>query len=158
MRRGERYPLADRFWRRVICMNDDTRCWHWTGARQPGSYGTIRDNGTTKVAHRVSYEIAHGVKLDSRVTVCHACDNRICVNPNHLWLGTIGLNNADRHQKGRSRGGSLKGNANPMSKLSEYDVREIRSSSDPLAVVAAQFGIRFQTVSDIRRRRTWKHV
>lgn len=157
-KRGERYPLEVRFWRRVICLMGCDNCWLWTGGTTSSGYGSLRHNKRGMLAHRVSYQLHHGVTLHSSTAVCHSCDNRLCVNPHHLWLGTLEDNNLDRHRKGRSRGGRLIGVINPMRKLTEQDVRAIRSTSEPLLVVAKQFGVSFQTISNIRLRKTWRHV
>lgn len=156
--RGERYPLEVRFWRRVVCLMGPDNCWIWTGGKNNTGYGSLGHRKRSLLAHRVAYEIHHGVTLPSTTAVCHTCDNRVCVNPAHLWLGTLGDNNWDRHKKGRSRGGSMRGQVNPMAKLTEDDVRNIRQSTEPLLTVAKRFGISFQTVSNIRLRKTWRHV
>lgn len=156
--RGERYPIEVRFWRRVVCLLNGSGCWHWTAYTQPEGYGVIRHAKKAMLAHRVSYELHHGVSLTPDQVICHSCDNPRCVNPAHLWLGSKGLNNLDRHAKGRSRGASHAGSVNPMSKLTEDEVRALRAADGTLAEIASRFGVTFQTVSNIRLRHTWKHV
>ena len=155
---GERYPLHVRFWPKVVCLVGTDSCWEWIGATQTAGYGTLRVAGSTLQAHRISFEMHNGCVLSSSDLVCHRCDNRKCVNPDHLWVGSVGMNNADRHVKGRSRGASLAGVTNPMSKLTEDDIRDIRACPSNLKETADRYGIAFGTVSDIRRRKTWKHV
>jgi hypothetical protein len=155
---GERYPIDVRFWKKVVCLIGKDGCWEWTGSIQTAGYGTIRVGGRTLQAHRVSFEMHNGRALAASDLVCHRCDNRKCVNPDHLWIGSVGMNNADRHAKGRSRGARFPGASNPMSKLTENDIREIRSCSSNLSDTARRYGIAFGTVSDIRLRKTWKHV
>lgn len=149
-------PIAER-----IALGSETRgpdeCWPWIKAQNGQGYGTIRVEGKTLLAHRVAYELATGEDISGKV-ICHSCDNPQCVNPSHLWAGTIGDNNADRHVKRRSRGGSLPGVANPMAKLTEAEVLAIAASTDPLTTVAAKFDIPFQSVSAIRRGKIWSHV
>jgi hypothetical protein len=132
-------------------------CWDWRKSTNSKGYGQIRINGQTLQAHRIAYELATGSSVGS-LNVCHSCDNRRCVNPKHLWLGTLGDNNADRHSKRRSRGGSNKGSRNPLSKLTEDDIRVIRSLPGTHFELADRFGVSFQTISNIRLRHTWKHV
>ena len=159
MKRGQRWPLETRFWRYVVCGLRPSDCWRWIGAVNSAGYGSILlADRRTMVVHRLSYEMHHGVKLSPDQAVCHSCDVRRCVNPNHLWLGSAADNNRDRHLKGRSRGASHSGAKNPMSKLTDDDVRAIRASKGTLAEVASQFGITVQTVRNIKLRHTWKHV
>src|SRR5688572_10218451 len=95
-------PLVDRFWEKVAKAGPDD-CWLWTAGLNNTGYGSIGGGGKSFMAHRLSYLWANG-SLPSDRAVCHSCDERRCVNPKHLWLGTKGDNNADRHTKGRSRG------------------------------------------------------
>jgi len=93
-------PLADRFWDKV---QKSDGCWIFTGANAKG-YGVIgRCDGTHEYvyAHRLSWELHHGPIPDG-LCVLHHCDTPRCVNPEHLWLGTIADNNRDMSQKGRN--------------------------------------------------------
>lgn len=79
-------------------------CWLWTGRLSVVGYGQIKQHYQTRHAHRVSYELNIG-PIPPGLVVCHTCDVRACVNPDHLWLGTFGDNNRDREAKGRGRWG-----------------------------------------------------
>lgn len=78
-------------------------CWMWTGSINVYGYGNFSRDGF-KTAHRWSY-FYHYKKHPGKLCVCHACDNRSCVNPKHLWLGTIQDNLLDQKNKGRLRRG-----------------------------------------------------
>lgn len=93
----------ERYWSKVNVVDDATSCWEWTasGARGYGQIGAGSHDGPSLKAHRVSYELHHGPIPDGLV-VCHACDNRGCVRPDHLWLGTQRENLLDMRAKGRN--------------------------------------------------------
>lgn len=96
------YPtFEERFWSRVRKGAED-ECWEWTGPRIPTQYGTIMVNGRVERAHRASWFLAHGPVPDG-MWVLHSCDNRGCVNPIHLFLGTRQDNVDDMVRKGRGR-------------------------------------------------------
>jgi hypothetical protein len=87
--------LEERFWKNVKKGDD---CWEWNGTicgSVNKKYGVIRDDYKQKKAHRVSYEIHRGVIPDGQV-VRHMCDNKLCVNPEHLQIGSVSDNNRDK--------------------------------------------------------------
>ena len=88
------------FWDRVLVLGEDD-CWEWQHGRFDTGYGAFYLNGQNRGAHRLSYEYSHGDINDSKLFVCHSCDNPPCVNPNHLFLGTSKVNVNDMHNKGR---------------------------------------------------------
>ena len=94
-------------------------CWIWIGCKSAG-YGAFRVNRKNIRAHRFSYELYKG-KIPSKLLVCHSCDNPICVNPSHLWLGTNLDNQKDCIKKGRRNSEN-----NRSAKLSWNDVHKIR--------------------------------
>lgn len=82
-------------------------CWIWVGSRFPYmGYGRVKDGGRERLAHRVSWELATQAPVPDGMAVLHRCDNPPCVNPDHLFLGTLTDNNVDRMHKGRSSTGS----------------------------------------------------
>jgi hypothetical protein len=145
------YDIA-RFFSKVSVGRQD-RCWEWKGAFVTDGYGTFHVLGKHYLAHRFSYMLANQ-EIDSDVIVRHKCDNRWCVNPYHLESGTHADNMSDRTMRGRTPKGSRNGNA----KLTEEDVRKIRLDNRPNPRIAADFGVSTDTVSHVKRRKSWGHV
>jgi hypothetical protein len=143
----------DRFWRRCVKPNGGG-CWLWTGTKSRSGYGVFWIEGKNKRAHRVSYEIHKG-QIPTGSEVCHCCDNRACVNPDHLFLGTHADNVADMIKKGRHARGSGKRSA----KLTEADVLNIIASPDvPALDLAQRYGVSRSRISLIRSGKSWAHL
>lgn len=109
-------------WDRVEMRGPDD-CWEWFGPKTNGGYGVTTKKGKSVLAHRAAWASRNG-EIPPEMCVCHSCDNPPCCNPAHLWLGTKGDNNRDRHRKGHSRG--PRGMDAPPCKLNPYAVRAMR--------------------------------
>jgi hypothetical protein len=92
-----------RFWSQVA-RDSDSKCWEWQAGLNKQGYGMMRFDGPPENAHRISWKLANGRNIPPGMCVMHSCDNRRCVNPAHLSLGTHEQNMADMVAKGRSRG------------------------------------------------------
>lgn len=129
-------------------------CHEWTGSRNRKGYGQMRVNKRGILAHRFSWVAAHGL-IPNGLFVLHRCDNRSCVNIDHLFLGTAKDNTADMISKGRQRSANMKGEANPASKLTVAEVRNIFFDTRPQRKVAAEYGVSQIIISKIRRKLLW---
>ena len=86
-----------------VQINETTDCWEWQGGKNNIGYGLIRDDKKMRSVHRVSYEEHSNTQIPTGMCVCHKCDNTLCVNPSHLWVGTYKQNTEDMISKGRHK-------------------------------------------------------
>lgn len=134
------------------------RCWLWTGGQMGKGYGGFRGHNSVRTyAHRFSHETYIGPIPDGQF-VCHECDNPACVNPDHLFLGSQFDNMADAHRKGRTRKTIPRGELHPSAKLTSEQVLIIRESPKSLTELAAEYGVRLQSIYAIKKRLSWRHI
>src|SRR5690606_12230408 len=115
-------------------------------------------DGASMMAHRCSWVAYYG-DIPSGLLVCHRCDNRKCVNPNHLFLGDAAANSHDMVAKGRHP--RLRGERSSQAKLTEEQVREIRrraKSGTPQRWLAREYGLHPMAINKIVHRKTWRHI
>lgn len=130
-------------------------CWLWLGSVRPDGYGQVQRHAKYLYAHRLAWTIFHGM-IPAGMAVLHRCDVRCCVNPNHLFLGTLADNNADMKKKGRSKG--TRGELSGMSKLTADQVRAIRADPRPQVAIARDYGVTNTAVWKIKHRTRWRHI
>ena len=141
----------DRFHSKYKVMSEG--CWEWCGGIDKCGYGVyyVKER---RLAHRISYLIHKGDP--SGLCVCHSCDNPACVNPAHLWLGTVADNMRDRNKKNRQ--GHPTGEINGRAKLTEADVLAIRSSTLTRYQLADVYNVTPTNIFDILIRKRWRHI
>lgn len=133
-------------------------CWLWRGAVSSHGYGSVGVAGKNWLAHRLSMKLFRVDPGD--MDVLHSCDNPLCVNPDHLFLGTHQDNMLDKEKKGR--GGHPYGAAHGRAKITNEQALEILAAlQDPrasIAQLARQFGVTKATISYIKLGKGWKHL
>lgn len=166
-----------RFWSKVDFSNENS-CWEWIGGKDRYGYGVFSIRFNKKcvfyLAHRLSVFYKTGIDpLDN--LVCHHCDNRKCVNPDHLFLGNFLDNIKDSCLKGRRASGkrsgqhthperTARGSRNGRAKLKEETVLEIRNHFKKgvrgygLKATSIKFKVPYRTICRIVRRETWVHI
>ena len=156
-------PLAERFHEKVDRRESD-ECWPWTAGTTGKGYGQLRKGAPSRrmlLAHRISYELVNG-PITKDLQVLHSCDNPPCVNPKHLFLGTVTDNMRDMEQKGRGKRPDSKGEKNGRAKLTVKQVAEVRrdyvrgSHTHGLKSLAKKYGVHFSLIGFIVRGECWQ--
>lgn len=145
-----------RFWDKVDVRGGND-CWEWQASCFRGGHGQF-GLGQRKVgAHRFAYTQVFG-GIPAGMHICHTCDNRKCLNPNHLFAGSNADNMADRNKKGRAARGPQNGRA----KLTEADVISIRDGyATGLAShrsLAREYGVGHRTIGSVVNKKHWTHI
>lgn len=137
-------------------------CWIFSkGEVTRHGYGLLitdgrRDHRKRKQAHRLSYQVFVG-SIPKNQCVLHKCDTRLCINPDHLFLGTRFDNYNDSRNKGRNTRGEIQGSA----KLTDHDISVIRKQycgGRTLKDLAEEYKVHFSTIARVVNRQTWNHV
>lgn len=157
--------LAERLWAKVdktAGLGPNGDCWEWRGYVHPTGYGQIAfdSTGGGVNSNRAAYMVSKG-EIPEGLWVLHTCDNRLCCNPDHLWLGTPKENTQDMIAKGRRRKASqvARGEDVTQSKLTEEMVRAMRAEP-PMTFreLGAKYGVTASTANKVIFRLTWAHI
>lgn len=134
----------------------DNGCWQWTANISTNGYGQISRNKTTCRAHRIAYNLYIG-EIPEGMVVCHKCDNKLCVNPDHLFIGTQEDNIRDCLNKDRNAYGSR----NAKAKLKEDDIFSIKvryKNGVTMQEIGNIFGVSKNTISQVINNKTWAKI
>jgi hypothetical protein len=132
-------------------------CTEWVAGKTSDGYGVINFNNKSLLAHRVAIELFLGLNPE-RMLVCHKCDNRSCVNPEHLFLGSQEDNMKDMKSKGRRKGVNCR-EMNGRAKLTMSAAQEIRRKREigyTLKQLATEHSVASSTISRVIRQENWK--
>lgn len=147
--------LSERLAARTVVRSNG--CWEWTGTVIPKGYGQISVAGSHTYVHRLAWMLANGPDIPEGRHVCHRCDNKLCVNPAHLFVGTNAENRADSVAKGRHSHGTT----HQWAKLDEATVlaiREARRGGLTVKELAEKFDVPYKTIDKVVYRASWKHL
>ena len=152
----KRPTTEQRFWSKVN--KNKKGCWEWQGYKQ--RYGKLGINHKVILAHRYSWELHKG-KIPKGLCVLHKCDNPPCVNPKHLFLGTLKDNMQDMIKKGRANHPGMKGEQHPNAKITTEVVMIIRKLYKrpdlTYEKLAGEFNLSFSHIGRIIKKKQWKH-
>lgn len=129
-------------------------CWLWIGSASLKGYGILHTKNGNKGAHRLSWIENYG-DIPVGMFVCHKCDTPACINPEHLFLGTVQDNVDDAKNKGRFE---RSGEKNYNAILTSAQVVKIFSDKRPPRIIAEEYGVGYTAIHDIKHGYSWKHL
>lgn len=144
-------------------------CWLWQGSVNTSGYGVIGVKGKKRLVHRLIWEESNGQPIPDGMSICHHCDNPLCVRPSHLFAGTHSDNMRDASRKGRLRipkgtPNNLfeRGESNPSARLTEDQVRAIRrlyaTEMYTHSRLSKMFDVSRGTIWRVLKNNNWKHL
>ena len=144
------------FWKKIS--KEKSGCWIWLGTKNEYGYGRINRGNKKLYAHRVAYNLANSVILQTKEIVRHICHNTSCINPDHLEIGTQKDNIDDKVKANRQH----KGEKSPSSKLTENKVIELRKrywiNRESISDLANESKVKVSTLHECLQSKTWKHI
>lgn len=145
----QRKPIPGRI---VRSIRQHGECWIWTASKTKDGYGVLTVGRKQFRAHRAAYEAFNG-PIPEGFLVCHRCDVPLCVNPDHLFIGSPKENTADMDAKGRRKAPTV--DTHPKYKIRPEEreaIRQLRLNGEKLEDLARRYGVGFQTISGICNR------
>lgn len=156
--------IADLFWGHVDRSAGLDGCWPWTMDLGRKGYGRLTIHSRQFLAHRVAWVLStgHDLPMGQSACVCHSCDNPICCNPRHLFVGTVGDNNRDGLKKGRIRPvETMRGDRHWNARLTPAAIVDIRTRvwlyGETAPSIAASYGVNPVTIERAADGRTWRY-
>ena len=155
--KSRRLKWPEKFWRRVKIKKPD-ECWPFLGTKGAYGHGKLRFNNICTASARVAWILTFGDP--GKQWVLHTCDNGSCCNPKHLYLGNQSDNMRDAVE--RKRFPNRKGELHPLAKLTDAQVKQIKTMYRPRVytkrMIALRFNVAINTIKDIVEGRHWKHI
>lgn len=151
-------PLSIEWLKRVFkkVVVTESGCWEWQGYVAPCGYARMQIKKVNLYIHRLFY-VTYKEPIVGKL-VCHTCDNKRCLNPDHMFLGTHNENMRDMKVKGRSSGPKSKGVPNIQTRLTAEQVAEIYTSKKKVRALAEDYNVAIKTVYFIKRDISWTAV
>lgn len=157
----QEFKNKERFMK-FVNVDENTKCWNWTGSIKSDGYGGFRMNGTVMRSHRSSWVLFKNIPLPQytfskdAIIIRHKCNNRSCVNPEHLELGTYEQNMQDRKLAGRTAYGENHG----KSKLTEKQVIEIKNllNINSISEISKMFNVSYSCIKAIKTGSSWSWI
>jgi hypothetical protein len=148
---GHEKCTPENFWQRTT--KRKTGCWEWNRSTDHKGYGKVRFDGKMRMAHRVAYTLIHG-SIPEGMLICHACDNKLCCNPKHLFPGTAADNARDFVEKGL--------HSSAATKLTDKQAVKIRKlyadGTHTYQELSEMFNMSLTSIGDIIRGTSFKHL
>jgi len=161
MKEARRKRFGDpvtRFWSRVDKSKNDNDCWNWIGYTRPPprDYGVMFWEGREQQSHRVAYQITYG-PISEGAVVMHTCDNKRCVNPEHLTATTQLANIRDAVLKGRLPTGE-QASASKLTEEQVIEIRRLAASGASHWTLSRDYNVVYGTIGRIVRRESWRYI